>query len=323
MRLFRIAVIAALGSVAATSGSWADFPEKDVRAVVPWGAGGGADAITRKFMSIVQKSLGGTIYVDNIEGGISSVGVNEVMKSRPDGYTIGSLTYDSVITVPWKQVLPGYDLSKLKILAQITSEPNALIVSKGKYDSYAAFIEAAKAAPGKLTIGVHGLGSMPHLTMLQLEEEAGVKFRVAAYPDGAAGQKEALLSGEIDAAITSLGDFAPLLEADQADGLLEFSETANPTFSTVPISADVGLKMKTGSFLLIAAPANIPDDVAAKLETSFETAFKSEEFQSWTAQVGVTPSWTGVGDVTEWMAETQRTIFGQLDALHANGVIEK
>lgn len=323
MKFLRIAVVGALGSLAAISPSWADFPEKDIRAVVPWGAGGGTDAITRKFMSIAEKSIGRTIYVENIEGGISSIGVNEVMKSRPDGYTIGALTYDSVITVPWRQVLPGYDLERLKLLAQITSEPNALMIAPGKYDSYAAFIEAAKAAPGSISVGVHGLGSMPHLTMLQLENEAGVKFRAISYPDGAAGQKEALLSGEVDAVITSLGDFTTLLDANQAAGLVEFSNAANPAYPQVPISADVGLEMQTGSFQLFAAPAGTPDDIVAKIEESFKQAFDSEEFQSWAKQVGVTPSWQGVDDVSEWVAETQNTIFGQLDALVAAGVIEK
>lgn len=323
MKFLRIGALSALAGLAAVSASWAEFPEKDIRVVVPWGAGGGTDAITRKFMSIAEQSLGATIFVENIEGGISSIGVNEVMKSRPDGYTITALTYDSVITVPWKEVLPGYDLERLKLIAQITSEPNALMVSPGKFESYAALIDAAKAAPGKLSVGVHGLGSMPHLTMLQLEGEAGVSFRAIAYPDGAAGQKEALLSGEVDAIITSLGDFAVLLDSNEAVGLVEFSDAANPAYPAVPISADVGLKMQTGSFQLFAVPAGTPDEEVGKLEAAFKAAFDSEDFQSWAKSVGVTTSWQGVNDVTRWVAETQSVIFAQLDALVEAGLIEK
>lgn len=323
MKILRISAMSALIGLASVSASWAEFPEKDIRAVVPWGAGGGTDAITRKFMSVAEQSIGATIYVENIEGGISSIGVNEVMKAHPDGYTVTALTYDSVITVPWKQVLPGYDLARLKLLAQITSEPNALMVAPGKFASYAALIEAAKASPGQIAVGVHGLGSMPHLTMLQLEDEAGVSFRAVAYPDGAAGQKEAILSGEVDAVITSLGDFSVLLTAGEAVGLVEFSNAANPAFPDVPISADVGLKMQTGSFQLFAVPAGTPDEVVGKLEAAFKAAFDSNEFQTWAKSVGVTTSWQGVNDVTQWVAETQDEIFAQLDALVAAGVIEK
>ena len=323
MKILRISAMSALIGLASVSASWAEFPEKDIRAVVPWGAGGGTDAITRKFMSVVEQSIGATIYVENIEGGISSIGVNEVMKAHPDGYTVTALTYDSVITVPWKQVLPGYDLARLKLIAQITSEPNALMVTPGKFASYAALIEAAKASPGQIAVGVHGLGSMPHLTMLQLEDEAGVSFRAVAYPDGAAGQKEAILSGEVDAVITSLGDFSVLLTAGEAVGLVEFSNAANPAFPDVPISADVGLKMQTGSFQLFAVPAGTPDEVVGKLESAFKAAFDSDEFQTWAKSVGVTTSWQGANEVTQWVAETQSEIFAQLDALVAAGVIEK
>lgn len=315
--------VAFAATISQATPTLADYPEKDVRTIVPWGAGGGADGIARKFMSIAEKQLGGTIYVENIEGGLSSVGINEVMKSRPDGYTIGALTYDSVITVPWRQLLPGYDLSRLKLLARVTSEPNALMISKGKYADYAAFIAAAKANPNKLSVGVHGLGSMPHLSLLQMQDETGTQFRAIAYPDGAAGQKEAILSGEVDAVITSLGDFAPLLQAEQAVGLVEFSDTKNATYSTVPTSSEVGLKMTTGSFIILAAAANTPDDVVAKLDTAFKAAFDTPDFQEWTKGVGVTASWLGAGEVGAWVAETQKTIFGQLDDLVARKIIEK
>src|SRR3546814_3872709 len=65
--------------------------------IVPWGAGGGTDGIVRKVSTLAEKELGGTIYVENIEGGVSATGVMQAMKARPDGYTITTLTYDSVI----------------------------------------------------------------------------------------------------------------------------------------------------------------------------------------------------------------------------------
>src|SRR3546814_9953674 len=76
--------------------------------IVPWGAGGGTDGIVRKVSTLAEKELGGTIYVENIEGGVSATGVMQAMKARPDGYTITTLTYDSVITVPFQKLLPGY-----------------------------------------------------------------------------------------------------------------------------------------------------------------------------------------------------------------------
>ena len=318
------AVLGAAALAVSAPAALAEYPEKDIRAIVPWGAGGGADAIVRKIMSIAEDELPTAIFVENVEGGLTSIGINRVMSARPDGYTVGALTYDSVVTVPWQELLPGYDLEKLKMIAQVTSEPNAIMVGADTgYETFDDLISAAKEAPETIPLAIHGLGSMTHLTLLQLQDETGAEFRVITYPGGSAPQREAILSGEAEAAITSLGDFAPLLQSGAANGLVEFSDAPNPGFPEVPISQDVGLDLQTGSFLLFAVPSDTPDEAVSTLESAIQAAWDSEEFQSWAEQVGVTPSWRGSDEVTEWANQTQSEIFSVLDELAAEGVIEK
>jgi tripartite-type tricarboxylate transporter receptor subunit TctC len=321
-----MAVSAALASFAAAGlpGMAAEYPAKDIRVVVPWGAGGGTDAISRKIMNIADKSLPVTVYVENVDGGLSSIGLNRVMSARPDGYTLGVLTYDSIITVPWKNLLPSYDLKRLKIIARITSEPNALMVSKASgYNSFAEIVDAAKKNPNTIKLAITSLGGMPHLALARMQEETGTSFRAVSYPDGSAGQKEAVLSGEVAAAITSLGDFAPVIQSGDVKGLVEFGDTKNAAFADVPISKDVGLKMTTGSFILIAVPANTPDDVAKKLEDTLHAAYDTDEFREWTKTIGVTPSWLGSAEMEPWIKSVQSEIFAQLDELVAQGAIQK
>lgn len=320
----RLLSFAAAFVVAAAPAAFAEYPTKDIRAIVPWGAGGGADAIVRKIMGIAERDLPADVFVENIEGGVTSIGVNRVMSSPADGYTVGALTYDSVVTVPWQELLPGYSLDKLRMVALVTREPNALMVGADTgYETWEQFIEAAKANPGEISVAVHGLGSMVHLTLLAIEEETGADFRLVSYPGGSAGQREAVLSGEVDAAITSLGDFAPLLKSGDARGLVEFSSTPNPGFPDVPISADVGVQHESGSFLLFAVPAGTPDEAVATLEEAIGKAWRSDEFQSWTADVGVSADWLGKDEVTDWAMSTQSELFKTLDALAEEGVIEK
>lgn len=102
-----IAVATATFGFASTA--QADYPERDIRAIVPWGAGGGADAIVRKIMSIAEQELPQAVFVENHEGGVTAIGINKVMGAGSDGYTVGALTYDSIVTVPWQNLLPGYD----------------------------------------------------------------------------------------------------------------------------------------------------------------------------------------------------------------------
>ncbi|KAA2315005.1 tripartite tricarboxylate transporter substrate binding protein [Pseudooceanicola sediminis] len=316
---------AALATVLAPMGALAaDFPSRDIRVIVPWGAGGGTDGIVRKITTIAEKSLdGATMYVENIEGGISATGVGQLMTARPDGYTIGALTYDSVVTVPWQGMLPTYKMDKLKLIARITSEPDAIIVdANSDYQSLGDLIDAAKADPGKIRIGIQNLGGRIHLTLLQLQELTGAQFKIISYPGGAAPQKEAILSDEVDVVITSLGDFSSLLEDGTTRGLVEFGSTPNPTYD-VPLAKDEGVDLENGSFIVMAAPADTPDDVVAKIEGAYKAAFDSDEFQQWVAKVGVTPDWIGTDGVTEWADEASGVLFEKMDALAEAGVLSK
>ena len=301
-----------------------DFPSKDTRMIVPWGAGGGTDAIVRKISTIAEEELPVAIYVENIEGGLSGTGLMQVISARPDGQTLGALTYDSVITVPWQGLVPGYGLDKLALIAQITSEPDALMVRPDSdYATFEELIAAAKEAPGEIPVGIQGLGSRVHLAMLQIQDQTGAEFQLVSYPGGAAPQKEAILNGEVEAVITSLGDFASLIEEGDVKGIVELSDTPNPAFPDVPIAADVGLDLQIGSFIILAAPAGTDEEIVKQLETIYQAAHESEEFQSWLEQVGVTSAWRGSDEATEWAASTQEEYFEIMQGLVDQGIIQK
>ena len=302
----------------------ADYPERDIRVVVPWGAGGGTDGIVRKITSIAEQEFdGASMYVENVEGGVSATGVGQVMSAKPDGYTLGALTYDSIVTVPWQNMLPSYKLEKLKLIARITSEPDALIVdADSDYQSLADIVEAAKADPGQVRIAVQNLGGRIHLTLLQLQSLTDTEFKIVSYPGGAAPQKEAILSDEVDIALTSLGDFANLLEDGTVRGVVEFASTRNPTYD-VPTSVEEGYELENGSFIVFAAPADTPDDVVATIEAAYKAAYDSDEFQSWVAGVGVTPDWLGSDEVTGWADDPAQGLFSEMDALVETGILSK
>ncbi|MTH80292.1 tripartite tricarboxylate transporter substrate binding protein [Paracoccus aestuariivivens] len=318
------ALAVACAAVSTPMAASAEYPERDIRVVVPWGAGGGTDAIVRKLTLLAEKEIGGTMYVENIDGGISATGVSQVMRARPDGYTIAALTYDSIITIPWQEMLPSYKLDNLKLIARVTSEPDALVIdSSSDYKTLDALLAAAKASPETVRIAVQNIGGRVHLAALQLEQLSGAKFKIVSYPGGAGPQKEAILSKEAAGAVTSLGDFASLLDDKTVIGLTEFSSSPNPTYGDVPMAKDLGVDLEIGSFIVIAAPAETPDDVVAKIEAAYKTAYDSEEFQKWVTNVGVTPSWLGTAEVTSWSNETQKTLFSQMDALVEKGILSK
>jgi len=302
----------------------AEYPEKDIRMICPWGAGGGTDAITRKISLIAEKSLPVSIYVENIEGGMSGTGIFSVMQSNPDGYTLGTLTYDSVITVPWKKLVPGYSLDNLALLCRLTSEADALVVhNDSKFKTFEDLVKAAKENPEGINIGIQELGSRTHIAALQLQEKLGVKFNIISYTGGAGPQKEALLSREVEVILTSLGDFAPLINAGEARGLVELSGTRNVKFTDVPTLKELGYDLEVGSFIIVAAPAGTTENILSKLEKTFDDAYHTDEFLNWLDEIGVTSAWLGREEVNKWAADTQVEYFEILGNLVEQGIIEK
>lgn len=314
------ALAAVLGPVSA----WAEYPERDIRVIVPWGAGGGTDGIVRKITNIAEQQLeGADMYVENIEGGVSATGIGQVMSARPDGYTIGALTYDSIVTVPYQGMLPSYSMDKLKLIARITSEPDAIIVDADSgYQSLQDLVDAAKEDPGQVRVAVQNLGGRVHLTLLQLQDLTDTEFKIVSYPGGAAPQKEAILSDEVDVALTSLGDFANLIQDGTVRGLVEFADAPNPTYD-VPIAPDEGVDLQNGSFVVFAAPAGTPEEAISTLENAYKAAYESDEFQNWVKEVGVTPSWLGTDEVTEWADMTAEALFDKMDALKEAGILKE
>lgn len=323
-RFTLIGAAALLATTCLPLAAQADYPERDIRVVVPWGAGGGTDGIVRKITSMAEEQFDdASMYVENIEGGVSATGVGQVMSAKPDGYTIGTLTYDSIVTVPWQGMLPSYKMDKLKLIARITSEPDALIVdAESGYQSLDDVIAAAKADPGQVRVAVQNLGGRVHLTLLQLQDLTDTEFKIVSYPGGAAPQKEAILSGEVEIALTSLGDFANLIEDGSVRGVVEFASTRNPTYD-VPTSVEEGYDLENGSFIVVAAPADTPAEAIDAIEGAYKAAYDSDEFQSWIASVGVTPDWMGSEEITQWANETAQGLFTEMDALTESGVLSK
>ena len=308
-------IVAAL-CVFAASAVAADFPSRDIRLIVPWPAGGGVDGISRKISQIAEKSLGQSIYVENIGGAVTATGLMQLTKARPDGYTIGVLTYDSIITLPRGKMVPGYSLDKMTPIARITKEADAIVVSKQSgFKDFKGLIAAAKAKPNSVRVGVAPKGSGPYLAVRRLEKMTGVTFNVISYAGSSSAESEALLSGELDAAISSLGDFSGLITSGDALGIVELSSEQNPSFPNVPPISKLGHELETGSFILLAAPKNTPKAVITKLETAFKQAYDSKEFQSWLVTVGVTPSWLGSDGVQKWIDQLQSTTFKVMDEL--------
>ncbi len=309
-------------SVMAEGQKDAEYPNKDIKFFCSGGAGGGTDTISRKLASIIEKKYGVTMNVVNKPGKAEAEAALETMGSRPDGYSIGNVTYGACVSTIYQGLIPGYDLENMTFVALVTQEADALMVAADSpWNSFDEFIAEAKANPGKMRIGITSIGGRPNMVTVQMEEIYGVKFSQIEYVDGASAQREALLSGECDAAITSLGDFASVLKSGQVKGLVEYSTSQNETYPDVPPIAELGHpELEIGSFIAIVVPKGTPQDIIDKVEEMFYEAQHSEEFRTWTLSVGVTPTWMGQDKVWDYVSSVQKSNFAVLDKMKAAGV---
>ncbi|HZK12651.1 MAG TPA: tripartite tricarboxylate transporter substrate binding protein [Atribacterota bacterium] len=307
-------------------GSFAtDFPTRDIRVIVPWASGGGTDAIIRVISKIAEKSLPKAMYVENIEGGLSGVGLYEVMIAKPDGYAIGGFTYDSIVTVPRLNLVPSYSLDKIKMICLVTKEAGALVVKgDARWKDWEEFAAEAKAKPGKISVGVDGIGNAQHLRLLKIKEVTGLDFKILPYPGGSGEKKEALLSGEADAIMTSLGDFAPLIQAGEARGLIEMADQRNPQFTEVPNFKELGYPgLVKGSFVVLGTTAGTPENVVEILEKAYYDAHHSDEFRDWALKTGVVATWLGADEVTDYIMQVQKDEYDMIKKLVDQGIINE
>jgi len=300
-----------------------EYPERDIEVLCPWAAGGGADAITRRIGMAVDELIPTSVYVTNIEGGQSGFAAQKVMEANPDGYTFGTIWYDTAVTVPYEKLIPDFDIGKLKLIAKITAEDDAIVIrGDSKWETVEDFINDAKDHPGEIRMAMSGVGGRSHIYVLMMEEVLGVEFNKVAYAGGSGPKREAMLNGECDAAAMSYGDAGELLKSGELKPLVQLSTERNSSYPEAPTFEELGYEgLISSSFMIIAAPTGIPDEILDKIDKLFYDAQHSEEFRSWAESMGLSTEYIGMSEITEWLKNYQENAFEKLDDLKEKGII--
>jgi tripartite-type tricarboxylate transporter receptor subunit TctC len=255
-----------------------DYPSKPVQVIVPWAVGGGTDISTRALVNTVQKFFPQPLVVVNRPGGAGTVGMTEFCKSKPDGYTICSNAWGPMITQPSLKKLEYTEKDYIPIM-QTYSAPRILCAYPSRpYNNMKEFIEYAKNNPGKIKVGIAGVGTTGHLAMLQMESEYGVKFNIV--PMGGGGpQKVAVLGGHVDVATVITGEGGPFVVSGQLKALGVFDSKRFPEFPKIPTLAEQGYPIDSGVANFIMAPAGTPEPIIKFLGDSFKKGLEVSSYQ--------------------------------------------
>lgn len=237
-----------------------DYPNRPIEMIVPFGAGGGTDALARVFADAIKKHLPQPVTVINKPGASGAIGFGEVATSRPDGYKIGMISVELAI-------LPHMGVAKFTTddftpIVRLNADPLVLSVSAdAPWKTAEEFIEAVKKRPQPVTFGNAGTGGVSHLAALALEQKLGTSFTHAPF-QGNAPAIVALLGGHIDAVMSSPSEVATYVTSRKVRPLAVLADQRMAgTFADVPTLKERKVDLSMGTWRGVAVPKGTPSEV--------------------------------------------------------------
>lgn len=259
---------------------WA--PEKEIKIIVPWSAGGAADSTSRKIQSIIKQQSGIDVVVEVIEGGSGSIGLTQVMESK-DGYTVGYasstwLAQLALDTVP-------FEWDDCAVASTVFDEAFVIIVPKDSpYESAEELMSFVKENPDKVTLGGAGSGNVNQTLPVLLGESVGSSFNYTSF-DGASRVMTEILGGHSDAAIIKPFETLEYVKNGDVRVLGVFGNDRLAVFPDAPTFVELGYdvynkgQVKMHSFFL--APASAKEEVLEGVGKILNDAISSDEFQQY------------------------------------------
>jgi tripartite-type tricarboxylate transporter receptor subunit TctC len=270
MRFIRPFLLAC-AAVACASGAIAqNYPDKPIRIVVPFPAGGGTDSLTRLIAQGANTKYGWNMVVENKPGAGGNVALDTVAKSKPDGYTLLMAQTDNAVLNPLLYGKLPYDAVKdLEPLGTISKGIAVLVVrADSPYKTLADVVAAAKAKPGQVTFATPGTGTVAHLVEQLWQNASGIKFTHIPYR-GISQALPDVISGQVDLYMGSVPTMQAHIQGGKVRALGVTSSERSSVLKDVPTFAEQGIKgVELASVWGLMAPAGTPKDIVAKWNTA-------------------------------------------------------
>lgn len=304
-------LVAAAAAVLPMAGpAQAQYPDRPITMVVPWGAGGGTDATGRIIASVLEKELGQPVNVVNRTGGSGVVGHSAIAEAAPDGYTIGVATVE-IGMMHW-QGLTDLTWESYTPIALVNEDPAGLqVASDSAYATAQDLVDAIKANPGGLKASGTGQGGIWHLGIAGML--ASLDIDPASVPwvpsQGAAPGLQDLVAGGVDIVPSSLPEARSLIDAGRVKSLAIMSDTRADLFPDVPtLKEALGSDWTIGAWRGIVAPKGLPDDVTAKLAEAMEKVYNSSDYQEFMKNQGYGVRWASGQDFADFMKQSNENL---------------
>jgi tripartite-type tricarboxylate transporter receptor subunit TctC len=277
IRSILAALIAAFGASAAQAQDSArGYPDKPIRIIVGFAAGGIADLGARLLGDHITRETGQPVIVENRTAAAGTVAALAVAKAPPDGYTIGLVLSGQLVINPFVQKQMPFDvLKELLPVAALGDAPQMIAVNaEVPAKTLKEFVALAKAKPGSLNYGSAGHGSLPHLSAAEFVRQAGIDMVHVPYKGNAPATAD-LLAGRIQLLSSSIGGLQPGLDAGKTRLLLVATKARLPYIPDVPTSAEAGIPDYLMTVWLgVVAPAGTPQPIVDRIHALVQGMLK-------------------------------------------------
>lgn len=289
MKIFRSILTILLCAAPLSAWAQADWPARTIRFLVPWPAGGLNDVIARTFNDRVSQALGRTVITDFKAGAAGRIGVTEIAKAKPDGYTIGMGNLGPLTIFPslYKQ-MPYSVKDDLIPITMFAASPLVLVVAgNSPIKSAQELIDAAKAKPGALNFASVGPGSPAHLTFELLKKRTGIDVVHVPFK-GTNESLPALFAGDIQTTFDTLPSLLPHIQAGKLRALAVTTLQRVPQLPDVPSLKELSLAdSEVVSWYALIAPAGTPQPIVDRLYKEYTAAAGLPEVQKLLADQGL------------------------------------
>jgi tripartite-type tricarboxylate transporter receptor subunit TctC len=255
-----------------------NYPDRPIRLIVPFGAGGITDLTARVVAQELSKQLGQTVVAENRPGAGGAIAAGQVARAAPDGYTLMIITNGMVAVAPlFQRQLPYDPLNDFEYISMIANTPLVFVTSSDSaFETLSDLVKAASTEPATVSFSSSGLGTSIHQAMALLNKSTGASMLHVPYKSGAEAAM-AVLSGTVVATAVETVVVGPMIASGKLRALGLTAAQRVPSLPDVPtVKETIGTELEAGSLSGLVAPKGTPSQILARLEAAIHVAVRSE-----------------------------------------------
>ena len=297
-------ILVMMGLLTSAANAQSTFPQRPIKLVVGFAAGGVSDVMARMLAPELQKALGQPVLVENKPGASGIIGADFVAKSPPDGYTLYVAPNTHLINHAMNPNIPFHAVKDFTGITLLTTTPNLLVVNANTpWKTLADYVRSAKSDPGGLAYATSGAGTTVHLAGELLAHHAGIKLNHIPYK-GANQSIEAVIAGQVPSSVSAISSSLAFIKAGRVRVLGVMSEKRSPLLPDAPTMAELGYpQVLSDTWIGILGPAGMPPAVSARLNEEFTKLLQRPEIRERILGIGNEPVGMSLGAFQNQMAK--------------------